>query len=120
VETEVYIGTDDPITAWPDTELWYDPDAVSTVNVGNEVTVSPSEPVDESELWYDPDAISSGGGGGPDEVFIGTTDPGAAYELWFDPDAVSALDSLRDEVAALRAEIQMLRPKRRNGKTKQD
>ena len=90
VETEVYIGTDDPITTWPDTELWFDPDAVSTVT------------------------------GGTDEVHVGPDEPGSTVELWFDTDAVSAYESLRAEVAELRAEIQMLRPKRRNGKTKQD
>ena len=119
VETEVYIGTDDPITTWPDTELWFDPDAVSTVVTGNEVTISPSEPVDATELWFDPDAVSTVTGG-TDEVHVGPDEPGSTVELWFDTDAVSAYESLRAEVAELRAEIQMLRPKRRNGKTKQD
>ena len=60
-------------------------------------------------------------GAGADEVSIGPTEPTVStIELWFDPDATSTVDALRAEVAELRAEIQTLLPKRRNGKTKQD
>lgn len=55
-------------------------------------------------------------GPGYDEVWIGTDAPGAGYDLWYDP-AATPTAAPTDELAALRADVEMLKRAVANNET---